>query len=147
MRMKTTSRTYTISGRASRTRLSRPLSVLAPVVALGAVTAAPAAAASIPQAAESAPAAMFSGTANRHCAQWVDAPSTVSDWFCARTLSGLSDAIDARGLHKLIDLYDPGSNHQLSVVSTSPASYCGHSTSYQLVPYLKDFGSYIPYGD
>ncbi|MFE3655372.1 hypothetical protein [Streptomyces sp. NPDC059165] len=111
------------------------------------MTAVPATAASIPQAADSAPAAMFSGIANRHCAQWADAPPNVSDWFCASTLSGLSDAIKARGLHKLIDLYDSRSSHQLSVVSTSPASYCGHSASYQLVPYLKDFNSYVPYGD
>ncbi|MEU3282636.1 hypothetical protein [Streptomyces antibioticus] len=104
-------------------------------------------AAAIPQAADSAPAPMFSGIANRHCAQWADAPSNVSDWFCASTVSILDDEINARGLHKLIDLYDFGSGHQLSVVSTSPASYCGHSTSYGLVPYLKDFDSYVPYGD
>ncbi|MFE3657204.1 hypothetical protein [Streptomyces sp. NPDC059165] len=125
----------------------RSLSVLAPITALSAVVAAPAAAASIPQAADSAPEAMFSGIANRHCAQWADAPSNVSDWFCASTVSGLGDQINARGLHKLIDLYDFGSNHQLSVVSSSPTSYCGHSTSYGLVPYLKTFDSYVPYGD
>ncbi|MDI9882938.1 hypothetical protein QMZ92_00590 [Streptomyces sp. HNM0645] len=126
---------------------TRSLSALAAVLVLGTANALPAQADTIPQAAASAPPAMFSGIANRHCAQWVDAPPNRSDWFCRSTLQGLSDEIGARGLHKLIDLYDFGSNHQLSVVSGSPASYCGHSTSYRLVPYLKDFTSYIPYTD
>ncbi|MFE3644897.1 hypothetical protein ACFXOM_28630 [Streptomyces sp. NPDC059169] len=125
----------------------RSLSALAPITALSAVVAAPAAAASIPQAADSAPEAMFSGSATRHCAQWVDAPPNVSNWFCAGTVSGLGDEINARGLHELIDLYDFGSNHQLSVVSSSPTSYCGHSVTYGLVPYLKTFDGYVPHGD
>ncbi|MEU3283031.1 hypothetical protein [Streptomyces antibioticus] len=145
MRMKVVARTRKRSDGAPGPWLTRSLSVLAPVVALGAVTTTSAAA--IPQAADSAPAPMFSGIANRHCAQWADAPPNVSDWFCASTVSILNDEINARGLHNLIDLYDFGSGHQLSVVSTSPDSYCGHSTSYGLVPYLKDFDRYVPYGD